>query len=180
MGIQAGAARRVLTRDPQRAAEVLAGVEASSRSAVHELQQLLGFLRREEDRDDGTVPQPTLAELGDLVERMRAAGLPVALRVVGADGPLPSGVELSAYRIVQEALTNALKHGGPRASADVLLERDRDALRLTVSSTGRSGEPDGSGRGLIGMRERAALHGGSVEAGPAATGGYEVRATIPV
>jgi signal transduction histidine kinase len=181
MGIQAGAARRVLHRDPERAAEVLGSVEASSRAAVHELQQLLGFLRGAGDPTADTVPQPTLAELGTLVERMRAAGLPVELSTDGADGELPGGVELSAYRIVQEALTNALKHGGPRARAAVLLRRDRDALRLTVSSTGdgtdRTGPP---GRGLIGMRERAALHGGTVEAGHAPDGGYEVRATIPV
>jgi signal transduction histidine kinase len=192
MGIQAGAARRVLDRDPQRAVAVLASVEASSREAVRELQQLLGFLRR--DGDDpggdstaGKVPQPTLAELGELVDRMRTAGLAVELRVVGLDEALPPGVELSAYRIVQEALTNALKHAGPGTRTVVLLDRDRDGLRVTVTDDGR-GRRDGRvppragrpGRGLIGIRERAGLHGGAVRAGPGPGGGYEVRATIPV
>ena len=164
---------------------MLAQVESSSRAAVRELQQLLGFLRRDgDDPAAGTVPQPTLAELGDLVDRMRTAGLAVELRVDGLDGALPPGIELSAYRIVQEALTNALKHAGPGTRTVVRLDRDRDGLRVTVTDDGRgrprpvrTGRP---GRGLIGIRERAGLHGGAVRAGPGPDGGYEVRATIPV
>ena len=131
----------MLDRDPGRAAAILASVKGSSREAVRELQQLLGFLRRDDsDADDpgcGRVPQTMLAELGELVDRMRPPGSPSSSGWTAWTGALPPGVELSAYRIVQEALTNALKHAGPGTRTVVLLDRDRDGLRVTVTDDGR-------------------------------------------
>ncbi|MEN3359243.1 MAG: hypothetical protein V7637_3225 [Mycobacteriales bacterium] len=191
MGIQAGAARRVLDRDPARAAGVLSSIEESSRQAVGELHRILGFLRHTGELD-GTRPQPTLAELADLVERMRTAGLDVRLAITGLPGPLPPAVELSAYRIVQEALTNTLKHAGSQARTEVLVDYLPTELRLSIVDDGPAGSPSGDGarpgvpparvggRGLIGMRERVGLLGGALHAGPRPGTGYLVRATIPV
>jgi signal transduction histidine kinase len=191
MGIQAGAARRVLDRDPARATQVLCSIEESSRQALGELHRILGFLRRTGEAD-GTSPQPTLAELADLVDRMRAAGLDVGLEVTGSPVPLSPAVELSAYRIVQEALTNTLKHAGNHVRTQVVLDYRPAELRLSISDDGPPARPGngarpagagpgaGSGRGLIGMRERVGLLGGVLDAGPRAGTGYRVHATIPM
>ena len=183
MGVQAGAARRVLDSQPGEVPELLAGIETSSRQAVVELQGLVGLLRQPGDELlEG--PQPTLARLGELAEHMREAGLDVHLEVDGAVGgppPVPAALELAAYRIVQEALTNALKHGGEGVRATVEVRREPSALALFVGDDGRAtGIDAGSGHGLAGMRERVALHGGELRAGRGPDGGFEVRAWLPL
>ncbi len=181
MGVQAGAARRVLHRQPQKAEEVLMAIEATSREAVRELHRLLGFLRREEE--DGLAPQPTLLQLHALVAQMRAAGLPVALKVEGEPRLLPPAVDLSAYRIVQEALTNTLKHAGP-TTASVTVRYAARALEVEIADDGaaaeREGGSTGDGNGLIGMRERVALLGGRLQVGRHAGAGFVVRADLPL
>lgn len=187
MGLQAGAARTVLERDPDAAVEALHIVEDTSRKAVAELQRMLGMLRGATGRDDGQ-PQPTMAELMNLVERMRETGLDVRLRMLGARPSLPAGVELSIYRIIQEGLTNALKHAGSRARVDVELEYTRTQLQLAIRSRGTPGaakppvdKPSGAiGRGLIGMRERTGMHGGQLRTQTLGDGRFEVLATIPL
>jgi len=183
IGVQAGAARRVLSTRPESAAELLGSIKASSRDTVAELQGLLGLLRQEGD-DDGTDPRPRLDRLPALAEQMHEAGLEVQVELDGVtdDAALPAGVELSAYRIVQEALTNALKHGGAGAKAEVAVRRRPSSLELVVVDDGR-GPPapnPGTGHGLLGMKERAALHGGEVRAGRRDGGGFEVRAWFPL
>jgi signal transduction histidine kinase len=184
MTVQAGAARRLLDQsggDPQ-AREAMATVETTGREALTELRRVVGVLR-EEGESQGTAPQPGVADLPALVSRAREAGLSVELTTEGDPCPLPSGVDLSAYRIAQEALTNAFKHAGP-AHAVVRLCYGADALELQVIDDGRGAAADpapvGGGNGLVGMRERVALFGGQLRAGPRAGGGYEVKATLPL
>jgi signal transduction histidine kinase len=180
MGVQAGAARVVLARDPAKAKEALASVETSSRQAVLELHRLLGFLRQAGDEDD-LAPQPGLALLGSLVTSMSGSELDVEVHVEGAERSLPPMVDVSAYRIVQEALTNTLKHAGA-SRAHVHLRFLADELELTIVDDGRG---DGAvptttgGLGLIGMRERAALHGGQLTAGAVPGGGFAIRVRLP-
>jgi len=179
MTVQAGAARLLLDEEPKRAREPLLAVEETGRQALGEMRRLLGILRRAEGKA-ALAPQPGLARLDDLVAQARAGGLPVELTVEGERAALPPGVDLAAYRIVQEALTNARKHGGP-ARAHVALRYGREALELEVTNDGGASANDGSGgHGLVGMRERVALYGGELEAGPRASGGYAVRARLPV
>jgi signal transduction histidine kinase len=144
------------------------------------MRRLLGILKSEDD-GDGRAPQPGLADLGQLIDAMRATGLPVEAVVEGQPRPLPLGIDLSAYRIVQEALTNSLRHGGG-ASARVVVRYEPDALELEVADDG-PGPPDDpgapGGHGLIGMRERVQLFGGELEAGPRPGGGFLVRARLP-
>jgi signal transduction histidine kinase len=197
MGVQAGAARRVMARSPDQAAEVLSGIEASSRQAVVELQRLLGFLRSEatgEDGGEGTsvaAPQPNLSGLDAVVAQLNDAGLAVTVHCEGTPVPLPASVDLSAYRIVQEALTNALKHGGAGTIATVTITYAPDSLRLEIVDDGRGrsngrtdhqpGDPVATvGHGLIGMRERVALHGGRFSAERARGSGFTVTATFPL
>ncbi|NYH92655.1 DUF7134 domain-containing protein [Actinopolymorpha rutila] len=127
-------------------------------------------------------PQPSLAQLPDLIEQVRASGLPIEVEVDGHERPLAGGTELAAYRVVQEALTNTLKHGGPHTSASVRLRYDRDRLRVHVLDDGRGGAAhgDGNGHGILGMRERVAVYGGLLRAGPRIGGGFEVLAEIPL
>lgn len=180
MVVQAGAARRVLDRDPAAAETALEIVESTGRVALGELRRLLGFLR--EDGPAELEPQPTLDGLEALAERARAAGLPVELRVDGVAGELPAGTELAVYRVVQEALTNTLKHAGPGASATVVLHWTAEALEVSVIDTGGAGSGvgvGGGGHGLVGMRERVATVGGELTARPRPDGGFAVRASIP-
>lgn len=192
MGVQAGAARRVMARSPGDAAEALSSIEASSRQAVAELQRLLGFLRTgSDDAPAGTAPQPTLSRLGGLVDQVQEAGLQVFIDIDGTPRPLPASVDVSAYRVIQEALTNALKHGGVGTIVGVVVRYAPDSLVLSVTddgrgrSNGRTGQlavrtvPSG-GHGLVGMRERVALHGGVFEAGPVPGSGFAVHATFPL
>jgi signal transduction histidine kinase len=186
MGLQAGAARTVLERAPDAAVEALHVVEETGRQAVAELQRMLGMLRGAE-HDDGQ-PQPTMADLMTLVERMRETGLDVRVRMIGMRPPLPAGVELSVYRIAQEGMTNALKHAGDRARVDVEFEYTRTQLQLAIRSRGMATAPkppanerSGTiGRGLIGMHERISMHGGQLHTRTLDDGRFEVLATIPL
>lgn len=184
IAVQAGAAQEILPRDPERARAALAAVEATARDALGEMRRLLGVLRADGEAA-GRAPQPDVRDLEDLVASVRRAGLPVELEVTGTPGDVPAGVGLAAYRIVQEALTNTLRHAGP-ARAVVWVRHEPGVLRITVEDDGtgvggaaRRGEA-GGGHGLAGMRERAALYGGTVEAGPRPEGGFAVRAVLPV
>lgn len=182
MTIQAAAAGRVIGTDPAKAAEAIGIVEEAGHRALIEMRRLLGLLRTNAEHE--LVPQPGLAALDSLIAQINDAGLPVRLTVEGAPRALPSGIDLNAYRIIQESLTNAVKHGGPKARAEVLVAYRRDELQIDVSDDGRGAAEaltaNGSGHGLIGMRERVALLDGSLSAGPRAGGGYRVRATIPL
>ncbi len=180
MVVQAGAARAVGASDPAAAAEALRQIEASGRTGLAEMRRLLEVLKAEEN-GDGREPQPGLARLDELLDAMRASGLPVEAVVEGARRPLPPGVDLSAYRIVQEALTNALRHAGG-ASARVVVRYEPDALELEIADDGPgpTEDPEASGgHGLIGMRERVQLFGGELDAGPRPGGGFLVRARLP-
>ena len=180
MGVQAGAGRVVIDRDPGKAKEALAAIELSSRHAVQELYRLLGFLRQAGDPDP-LASQPGLGQLGSLAAAMSDAELTVEVSVEGERRTLPATVDVSAYRIVQEALTNTLKHAAA-SRADVHLRYWPDELEVEIVDDGRpSGglAPASGGLGLIGMRERAALHGGQLSAGPAAGGGFAVRVKLP-
>jgi signal transduction histidine kinase len=181
MGIQAGAARRILKQQPDKANDVLSQIEASSRQAVAELQRLLGFLREENHVDD-IAPQPGLKQLDVLFDQMRLTGLSISVHKEGEEIPLPPGVDLSAYRIVQEALTNTLKHAGP-VNADVTIRYLRGAVELEITDNGSTPQSvsnqESKGRGLIGMRERVSLHGGDFFAGRLPEGGFSVKAKLP-
>lgn len=187
MGVQAGAARRALANDAQRAEEPLRDIEDSSREAVAELHRLLGFLRRADEVDvdslspDALAPTPSLDRLDGLRRQLAAAGLAVRLEILGKTRPLPPSVDLNAYRIIQEALTNCLKYAGVDV-ADVNITYGDDALNITVADRGRGVDADSSttgGAGLPGMAERVALLGGSVHHGPRDGGGFVVEATLP-
>jgi signal transduction histidine kinase len=178
MLIQAGAARRVLTSKPQDAENALLAVERSGRTAMAELRQLLGLLCPPAEGGE-LRPQPGLGELGGLIARVSAAGLQVELRVSGTPRDLPPGLGLAAYRVVQEGLTNVIRHAG-EAVTTVRLEWGHD-LEITVSDDGSgTGSGPGSKHGLIGLRERLALYGGTLEAGPDAGSGWRLHATIPL
>jgi signal transduction histidine kinase len=182
IGVQAAGARRVMERQPGRAAEAMSAIEASSRQAVVELHRLLGFLRRAGEGDD-LAPQPGLAQLGDLVAEAAKADLRVHLTIEGEARLLSPTIEVSAYRIVQEALTNTRKHAGA-AAAFVRICYGTTALDIEVLDDGAGWTEEASsgraGHGLIGMRERAALHGGHLRAGPRPEGGFGVHATFPL
>jgi signal transduction histidine kinase len=176
MLVRTGAARVVLDRDPDKAREILAGVERTGREALDELDRVLGVLRRE----DGTDLQPGLAELPRLVERTAEAGMTVTAQVDPPQPHLPGSIDLSAYRIVQEALTNAFRHGRA-ASATVVVRCDGQRVDVQVTDDG-DGPPPGyqPGRGLLGIAERAAVFGGTIEHGRGDGGGFRVRAVLPL
>ena len=179
MGVQAGVARRLFDRDPPEAVAAIGSVETASRQAIADLQQLVGVLRRQEEGDD-LAPQPSLQRLPELVEHMRQTGLPVKLTTTGESQQLPAGVELSAYRIIQEALTNTLKHAGP-AQAAVTVRYDNGAVEVEVVDDGQGPPParqGTGGKGLVGMQERVRLYGGRLEAGARPGGGFRVYAVL--
>jgi signal transduction histidine kinase len=187
MGVQAGAARRALDRDPELAREALRTVEQTARTAIGELRGLLGVLRAvdaEQAEDTGQPAathssSPGLDEVAELVASARAAGLEVRHGVYGDPRPVSDGVALSAYRVVQEALTNVVKHAGAR-SAEVRVRYLDNALEVEVTDDGRGHDQTKEGGfGLVGMRERVAVHGGELEAGPRRDAGYRVRASLP-
>jgi signal transduction histidine kinase len=170
-----------LVHDAERAAGVFRAIESSGRDALVELRRLLGILRSE-DEELAIGPQPGLGSLHSLIDQLSASGLPVRLRVDGKPVQLPAGIDLSAYRIVQEALTNVVKHAHAATAADVIVRYGTQAVELDVVDDGR-GLPEnanGTGHGLIGMRERVALYGGTIETGPRAYGGYAVHARLPL
>jgi signal transduction histidine kinase len=181
MVVQAGAARTVMNKDTDEATAALERIEDTGRMALAEMRRLLGLQGSDEETPPLT-PQPGLEGLDVLLERMRASGLPVEAVVEGTPRDLPPGVDLTAYRMVQEGLTNALKHAG-EAHARVLLRYGAEALEVEVADDGRGPPPDGvrpGAHGLIGMRERVALFGGSLETGTRPGGGFLVRARIPL
>jgi len=182
MGVQAAGARRVMDRDPERAAEALSSIEHSSRRAVAELHRLLGFLRRAGDTDE-LAPQPSLAQIGELIAEASEADLDVCLTIRGDARPLSTTLEVSAYRIIQEALTNVRKHSQASTAHVGLLYRPTE-LEVEILDDGPASQADGagglSGHGLIGMRERAVLHGGHLCADPRPGGGFAVHAVFPV
>jgi signal transduction histidine kinase len=183
MVVQADGAAYAMEADPNRAREALAAISSTGRQALTEMRVLLGVLRRTDDDAAATLaPLPGLSQLDELLEQTRAAGLPVRCEVRGEPGPLPGGAALAAYRIIQESLTNVRKHAGAWARAEVLLTYSGDALEVSVTDDGLgvSAPCDGAGHGLTGMRERAAMYGGSVQAGPAPDGGFRVTARLPV
>ncbi|HYW23371.1 MAG TPA: sensor histidine kinase [Terriglobales bacterium] len=180
MVVQAGAARRLIAGSPERAAEALQTVEESGRAALTELRQLLGVLS-EESAEASLVPQPGLAQLDVLVERLRQTGFAVDLAREGTPRPLQPGLELAAYRVIQEALTNALKHaGGAPTRVQVRFADGWLDLEVRNARGPAAPEAEGAGRGLVGMRQRVAVYGGDVEAGPLPEGGFAVRARLPL
>jgi signal transduction histidine kinase len=177
--VQAGAAEQILENDSARAREALRSIRRAGNDALEEMRRLLGILRHD-DEELTLAPQPSIARLDELLGQARAGGLPVELVVDGQPRRLAPGVELAAYRIVQEALTNSRKHAGA-ASAQVIVRYAPDALELDVVDNGRPSQTgEGAGHGLVGMRERAALYGGVLEAGARPEGGFAVHARLPL
>jgi signal transduction histidine kinase len=198
MIVQAAAAREVLATMPGEAAAALAAVEGAGRDAMTELRHLLGLLAPAADGSDedgsdrtGLAPQPSLSRLSPLIDRISFAGLPVNVRISGEPRPLPTGIDVTAYRIVQEALTNALKHAAG-GKAEVTIRYAERSLRIEVLNTGPSvltgdgtgtratASNRGAGRGLTGLRQRVIVYGGHLDARRRLGGGYRVRARIPV
>ena len=189
MVVQAGAARRVLASEPEQAVAALHAVETAGRDTMTELRHLLGVLAPPADGEEppDLSPQPSLSRLSPLIDRIAFAGLPVEVRISGEPRPLPSGVDLTAYRIIQEALTNALKHGNAR-EASVTVRYADHYLRVEVLNSGPSvlsggratTAGDDDGRGLLGLRERVAVFGGDLDARRRLGGGFRVRARIPL
>lgn len=178
--VQAGAAQTVAGSDPERAVRAMAAVEEEAREALRELRQVLGVLRGD-DQPEGLAPMHGLAEIPELVEEMRRAGVDASLSNDRDPGDLPAGVDLASYRIVQEALTNVLKHAGPDPEAEVRLSTDNQMLIIEVTDRGAGVSTlPGSGQGLVGMRERAALLGGNFDAGPRLGGGFRIIARLPL
>ncbi|WP_431933980.1 sensor histidine kinase [Micromonospora sp. RP3T] len=180
MGVQAAAARRVLDRDPARARTALSAIEETARTSVDELRRMLGVLRDSRVGPDATASDSAgVDQVGTLVDRARETGLRVEFGVYGDPVPLPRSVSQAAYRIVQEAVTNVVKHASA-TTLDVRIRYLARELEVDVSDNGRGGAPGGDGLGLLGMRERATAHGGALEAGPRAGGGFRVRARLPL
>jgi signal transduction histidine kinase len=179
MTVQASAVRRLLKPEQEREREALLTVEETGRQALAEMRRMVGIMRSEHEVA-ALAPQPGLGTLPQLVEQVRQSGLPVELSVEGRPVALPAGVDLSAYRIVQEALTNALKHAGP-AHAWVSVRYAADDVEIEVENDGESESAgDGAGHGLVGMRERVALCGGELHSGPRPGGGFKISARLPV
>ena len=179
MVVQSSGVRRLLRDDQHRERDALLSVEQIGRQALTEMRRMLGVMRPGEE-SAALAPQPGLQHLDHLIAQVVEAGLPVTLRVEGERTPLPPGVDLSAYRIVQEGLTNALKHA-PGSHAEVIIRFLENKVNLEIADDGTEiGVEDGLGHGLVGMRERVALYGGTLEAGPREGGGYVLRAELPV
>jgi signal transduction histidine kinase len=180
MTVQASAVRRLLRDDQVKEREALLVVEETGRQALAEMRVMVGVLRRPEESPT-LAPQPSLDSLDGLVAQMREAGLPVTLRFEGEPRALPPGLDLTAYRLVQEGLTNALKHA-KASSAEVVVTYGDDELELEVTDDGRGGatRSDDGGHGLVGMRERVAVYGGELDSGPRADGGYRLHVRLPV
>jgi signal transduction histidine kinase len=184
MVVQADGAAFALDTSPARTREALTAISRTGRQALTEMRRLLGVLRSADDDSAELEPQPGVEQLGGLLEQARASGLPVSFAVEGVPRPMPAGAALAAYRVVQESLTNARKHGGPTVTAAVTLRFCEEQLVIKVTDDGRRPAEahvngDGQGLGLIGMRERVEIYGGSVSAGPW-PGGWRVQATLPL
>ncbi|WP_329391008.1 histidine kinase [Streptomyces sp. NBC_01351] len=182
VNVQAGVAAHVMDKRPDQAKEALAHVRDASRSALNELRATVGLLRQSGDPEAPTEPAPGLAVLDELADTFRHAGLPVRVIIELGREPLAAAVDLAAYRVIQEALTNVRKHAGPGARAEVSVVRVGASVEVTVLDDGGTDAPDaepGGGHGLLGMRERATALGGSCFAGPRFGGGYRVHAILP-
>lgn len=179
--VQAGAAQRLLERDPAAAARALETIRTAGGDALDELRRLLDLMRETGSTGASTEPQPGIERLDALIDQTRATGIPVDYRVDGPPRELPPGLDLTVYRVVQEALTNIRKHAGP-ANARIHLRFSPNGLDLVVADDGNgTGRPaNGTGHGLIGMQERVALYGGTLSSGPRTAGGYEISARIPL
>ncbi|WP_098894437.1 sensor histidine kinase [Streptomyces sp. t99] len=189
MVVQADGAAYVMDAAPDQAKQALETISSTGRQALAEMRRLLGVLRTGDAPEGGEyVPQPDVEQIEDLVAQVRQTGLEVDFKVEGTPRPLPSGVELTAYRVVQEALTNTRKHGGPDAGASVRLVYFDDGLGLLIEDDGRGaahelyedGGADGAGHGMIGMRERVGMVGGTLDAGPRPGGGFRISALLPL
>ncbi|MFH9299211.1 sensor histidine kinase [Streptomyces sp. NPDC017520] len=189
MVVQADGAAYVMDAAPDQAKQALETISSTGRQALAEMRRLLGVLRTGDAPESGEyVPQPDVEQIEDLVAQVRQTGLVVDFKVEGTPRPLPSGVELTAYRVVQEALTNTRKHGGPDAGASVRLVYFDDGLGLLIEDDGRGaahelyedGGADGAGHGMIGMRERIGMVGGTLDAGPRPGGGFRISALLPL
>ncbi|CAD5142015.1 Two-component sensor histidine kinase [Microbacterium sp. Nx66] len=180
MGVQAGAARLVLESDPAQSARILSGIESSARDAIQELRQLLETLRTPGGDTTESASTVSLDDIAALAQASTEAGLPTAYTVIGDPVPVPSLVAVNLYRIAQESLTNARRHAGPGATADVRVRYDDDGVEVEVVNTGRAIAQLRPGLGQLGMRERAAASGGTVEVTPRVAGGLRVRARVPL
>ena len=184
VAVQAAAGREIVHSDPDKAAHVFARIEAVGRESLMELRRMLGVLREVGDESASLAPQPGVAEIADAVEQSNAAGVATQLIVSGEQRPLPAGVELTVFRIVQEALTNVRKHAGRPAAATVSIDYRPDAVVLEIVDDGRGAATSlsgmGSGHGLLGMHERVEIYGGELSASPRPGGGFAVRASLPL
>ncbi|MDP9860849.1 MULTISPECIES: sensor histidine kinase [Streptosporangium] len=181
--VQADGAGYAIDSDPEQARKAMQAISVTGRQALAEMRRMVGVLRTDGAAvEEEYAPQPSLSQLDDLVAQVRSSGLPVDFQVTGAPQELPEGEQLTVYRIVQEALTNTLKHGGPDTRATVEMEYGLRELLLRVTDDGRGAAAPGrpGGHGLVGMRERAAMFGGSVEARPRMGGGFQVTARLPI
>src|SRR5262249_37404434 len=191
INVQAGVTAYLLDKRPERAREALETIEQTSAQALHEMRRVLGVLR---DSDNGRMPPPGLGQVNELTTMAREAGLEVELDVTSSTAPLPSAVDLTAYRILQESITNVIRHVGP-TRVTVALDYGTDVLEVRVTDEGASGDGAGGarpaagtvngssaepGRGIAGMRERCGLLGGELTAGPRPCGGFEVKARLPL
>ncbi|WP_141575054.1 sensor histidine kinase [Actinomadura sp. WMMA1423] len=189
MTVQAGAARRIIDRDPGSAREAMSTIEEVGRTALSEMRRIVGVLRTDRDTERPgreLAPQPGLGDLGELLEHVRETGLSVQLWMEGEARPPSPGVDVAAFRLIQEALTNTLKHAGPQARAWVRLYYGDSDLTVEIEDDGRgtstfmAGNGDNPGHGLVGMYERVALYGGELKIGPRVGGGFGVRARFPL
>ncbi|WP_233507373.1 ATP-binding protein [Spongiactinospora gelatinilytica] len=184
--VQADGAAYTIDGDPEQARRAVQTISATARQALAEMRRLVGVLRQDGGPPEEYAPQPGLDQIGELITQVRASGLPVEVRVSGEPGAVPAGEQLAIYRIVQEALTNTLKHGGPGAGATVAIEYGPREITLVVSDDGRgagappAGGGNAGGHGLVGMRERVTMYGGQVHTGPRPGGGFHVHVTLPV
>jgi signal transduction histidine kinase len=185
IAVQSGVGAHVAESRPEEVGKALSAIEATSRATLEELRRLLGVLRQDSESQASLAPVPGLADLDSLLGEVAKAGLAVRLRVEGTPSPLPAGVDLSAYRIVQEALTNVVKHAGPAQAQVTIGYRDQD-VTVEVTDDGRGAAAlagdgrGGTGHGLVGMRERVAAFGGDLETGPRPGGGFRVAARLPL
>jgi len=189
INVQAGVAAHVISTQPEEAVEALNAIKVASREGLRELRAILNVLRQVDDEEAGRAPAPRLAQLDALADATTQAGLPTSVAVSGASAALSPAIELAAYRIVQESLTNVLRHAGPEARAWVEVVITEEALDITVDDNGgglAQGTAttdefhEGTGAGIAGMRERAAAFAGRLEAGPRPGGGWRVLATLPL
>ncbi|RBQ14917.1 sensor histidine kinase [Spongiactinospora rosea] len=184
--VQADGAAYTLDGDPEQARRAMQTISATARQALAEMRRLVGVLRQDGGPPEEYAPQPGLGQIDELITQVRASGLPVKLHMSGEPGAVPAGEQLAIYRIVQEALTNTLKHGGPGAGATVEIRYGPAEITLVVSDDGRgagaphAGGGNAGGHGLVGMRERVTMYGGRVTAGPRPGGGFHVHVTLPV